>query len=199
MGSSYLIHLGDLRFTAALAGAVTVWLLAARSCRPACWWCVEYGAAMSAVTISKILYLGWGLQISALHFKAASGHAAGTAAVLPVVFYLLAIPFGRNNANFALAAGWIVSIAVALALVMQGEHTPSEAFAGWCLGVMASAATWLKLRQTEIAPSRSGMGAAFVLMALIATCLHTVPVGRWMNKTALVLSGEQRTHAWNDC
>jgi hypothetical protein len=199
MDASHLIHLGDLRLTAALAGAVTVWLLAARTFRPAFWWCVGYGSAVSAVAASKIMYLGWGLQIPALHFKAASGHAAGTAAVIPIVLYLLAMPLGRNNACFALAAGWLISIAVAFGLVAHGEHTLSEALAGWCLGMMASAGTWLNLRNKTILPSRRRMGAALALMAVIATSLQTVPVGRWMNKTALALSGEQRTHAWNDC
>lgn len=199
MDSSHLIFLGDLRMTAALAGGVTVWLLAARSYRPACRWCVGYGAAMGAVAASKIMYLGWGLQIPALHFKAASGHAAGTASVLPIVMYLVARKFGRNSANSALAGGWIISIAVALALVAHGEHTSSEALAGWCLGIMASAGTWRHLRHTMIQPSRSGTIAALTSIAVIAICLHSVPVGRWMSKTALALSGEQRTHAWNDC
>lgn len=199
MDSLQLIHLGDLRLTAALAGGVTVWLLSARCYRQACRWCVGYGAVVGTVAVSKIIYLAWGLQFHSLHFKAASGHAAGTAAVFPIVLYLLTMLLGRSNANFALAGGWIISATIAIALVAHREHTASEAFAGWCLGSMASATTWLNLRHTMISPSRRGIGAAIALMAVIATCLQTVPVGQWMNKTALALSGEQRTHAWNDC
>ena len=199
MNASYLIHLGDLRLTAALAGAVTVWLLAARCYRSACWWSVSYGGAVGAVAASKILYLGWGVQITAFHFKAASGHAAGTASVLPILFYLLALPLGRHSANGGLVAGWMISVAVALTLVAHGEHTLSEALAGCCLGMMASLLTWLNLPHTIIQPSRRGMAASLALMAVIAICLDAVPVGRWMNKTALALSGEQRIHAWDGC
>jgi hypothetical protein len=199
MDAYHLIHLGDLRLTAALAGAVTVWLLAAKCYRPAFWWCIGYGIAVGTVAASKIIYLGWGLHIPALHFKAASGHAAGTASVLPIVLYLLSMPLGRRNASYAMIAGWSLSVAVAFALVAHGEHTPSEALAGWSLGVMASAVAWLNLHHAKIVPSRKGIGAALVLMAVIVTCLQTVPVGRWMHKTALALSGEQRTHSWNEC
>jgi len=199
MYQSYLISLGDLRLTAALAGAVVVWLVAARAYRAACWWCVAYGGALGAVAASKILYLGWGLQIAAVQFKAASGHAAGTAAVLPIVLYLLAMPIVRSKANFALAAGWMISAAVAFALVAHDEHSSSEALAGWCLGMLASAVSWSRMRRKLILPSRGGVGAALAMMTVIASGMQVVPVGPLMSKTALALSGEHRTHAWNDC
>jgi membrane-associated phospholipid phosphatase len=198
MHQSFLIYLGDLRVTAALAGAVAVWLMVARHRRAAGWWCFSYCSAVAAVAASKIIYLGWGLQVAAIHFKAASGHAAGTAAVLPVVLYLLATSLFRGKENIALGVGWCISAAVVLSLVACREHTLSEALAGWCLGMVASTTTWWRMRRAVIQPSLRGIAAAVAIMAVIANGMQVVPIGRWITKTALALSGEQRTHSWSD-
>lgn len=199
MHQSFLIYLGDLRVTTALAGAAAGWLMTGRHYRTAGWWCLSYCSVVATVAASKIIYLGWGLQIPAIHFKAASGHAAGTASVLPIVLYLLAAPLIRGKENIALGVGWCVSAAVVFSLVAYGEHTPSEALAGWCLGMVASTTTWWRIRRTVIQPSFKGFAAALALIAVIANGVQLVPVGRWMTKTALTLSGEQRTHPWSDC
>jgi len=198
MHSADLIYLGDLRLTVGLACAVSAWLLAAHAYRLAAFWCLYAGGAFIAVAASKIIYMGWGLQSTIIEFKAASGHAAGAAAVLPVVFYLVAQSYGRKKDYICLLGGWLLSIAVAAALVLNDEHSASEAIAGWSLGALASACSYMKMRGTNIIASRYGFSAALATTFLIAACMQAAPVGWWMIKTALVLSGAQRVHAWND-
>jgi hypothetical protein len=198
MHSAYLIYLGDLRLTVSLAGAVSAWLLVAHGHRLAAYWCIAVGGAFIAVAASKIMYLGWGVQFSTLDFKAASGHAAGAAAVLPVVLYTMARCYGRIEEYIALTAGWLLSIAVACALVVNDEHSTSEALAGWSAGAVASACTWIKMRGAITTASRRAAGAALATTILLAACMQVVPVGWWMIKTTLVLSGAQRVHGWND-
>lgn len=194
-----LIHLGDLRLTIALTGAVTVWLFAAYSSRSAAFWCIAAGSALGIVGASKIMYLGWGVQSASLDFKAASGHAVGAAAVLPVALYLLAMSFGRRQQAIGLLAGCVTSIAVAVSLVIHGEHTVSEALAGWCVGSVASGVTWLHLRHKVMRPSPQGICAAVAVGLIAATCMPAVPAGWWMIKTALALSGERTVHPWGEC
>jgi hypothetical protein len=199
MSPVHLIHLGDLHLTVSLAGAVFAWLMIARSYRLACWWCVLFCCSVSTVAASKILYLAWGIRIDAVDFKAASGHAAGAAAVWPIVLYLLASGLGRTRRDMAFSTGVFVSIVVAAVLVTNGEHTASEAIAGWCFGMMASGMAWSKMRGTIIRPSFQLFGAAFASTVIIATCMQWAPMGWWMIKIARMVSGEQRTHAWGDC
>lgn len=198
MHSAYLIYLGDLRFTVSLAGAVSAWLLVAHAYRLAAYWCMAVGGAFIAVAASKIMYLGWGVQFSLVDFKAASGHAAGAAAVLPVALYIMARCYGRTEEYIALTTGWLLSIAVACALVVNDEHSTSEALAGWSAGAAASACTWIKMRGAITPASRRAFGAALGTTILLAACMQVAPVGWWMIKTTLVLSGAQRVHGWND-
>jgi hypothetical protein len=198
MQSAYLIYLGDLRFTVALAGAVTAWLLVGRAYRLAAYWFLAAGSAFMIVAASKIIYLGWGVQFTLIEFKAASDHASGAAAVLPVVLYLVADCHGRIKGYIALFGGWLLSIAVACALVMNDEHSASEAFAGWSAGALASTCSWIKMRAAVIPASTRGVGAALATTILITISMQVVPVGWWMIKTTLLLSGAQRVHGWND-
>jgi hypothetical protein len=198
MHSAYLIYLGDLRFTVALAGAAIAWLIVARAYRLAAYWFIAAGGALMIVATSKIIYLGWGVHFAPIDFKAASGHAAGAAAVLPIVLYLVASCYGRTEEHVALFGGWLISIAVACALVMNDEHSASEALAGWSVGALASACTWLKMREANIPVSIEGVGAALATTILLSACMQVVPLGWWMIKTTLLLSGAQRVHGWND-
>ena len=198
MDSAIVMYLGDVRLTIALAGGVTVWLLAAHAFRLACYWCIAVGSVFGAVAASKIIYMGWGLQLTSVEFKAVSGHAAGAAAVLPIVLSVLATSDKRHNGSIALLAGWVLGVAVAFALVNNGEHTPAEAFAGWCIGALASGSTSKKLCATQIHPSTLRIGAVLVTTILLAACMQAVPLGWWMIKAALALSGQHRIHTWNE-
>ena len=199
MDSASLMHLGDVRLTMALGGAVTVWLVIARAYKTALWWGIAVAATFGVVATSKIVYLAWGLQSTFFDFKAASGHAAGAAAALPVSLHLIAGSHRRGLQNSAFLAGALISGAVAFLLVHHGEHTVSEAIAGWCIGASASISTWIKLRGMRLHHSPEAASAAFMFTIVIATCVQTMPVGWWLVRTALMLSGAAHLHRWEDC
>lgn len=155
-----LLHLGDLEYSLPLAAAVLAWLLAARAWRPAVAWMVLYGGALGLVGASKIAYLGWGGDISALGFKAISGHATGVTAVYPLAAYLLCRAAGRGPGLAAGGAGVVLGALVALELVRHGEHTVAEATIGWLLGAAVSIATLYRLERSEgVSGSASVAGA----------------------------------------
>jgi hypothetical protein len=199
MDATSLIYLGDLRVTVALAGGVTICLVMARAYRAALWWSFTVAATFGAVAASKIFYLGWGLHSTVIDFKAASGHAAGAAAVLPIVFFIASALFNRGPQTSGLLAGWTVSCAVTFMLVHHGEHTASEALAGWCVGTCASAIAWRKLRCRGIHLSIQSCVTALIAIVVLAICVQNIPVGWWLVRTALMLSGATRLYSWEDC
>lgn len=194
-----LLHLGDLELTMPLAAAGGAWLLAARAWRAAAAWTVLYGGTIALVGGSKIAYLGWGTDIALLGFKAFSGHAAGVAAVYPVLGYLLCRPAGRGLALAAAGAGLVLGLAVAVVLVRQGEHTVAEAAAGWLLGAAASTGT---VHQADTRGSGTGLASAASALAVFvvaAALMQSAHVGYWMIRLALALSGNAQPFSWDTC
>jgi hypothetical protein len=155
-----LFHLGDLEYSLPLAAAVLTWLLAARAWRAAVAWAVLYAGALGLVGASKIAYLGWGLDIAALGFKAVSGHATGVTAVYPLAAYLLCRVVGRGLARAGACAGLGLGAVVTVGLVILGEHTVAEAASGWLLGACASIATLYQLEQPGRARRAGSIGNA---------------------------------------
>lgn len=194
-----IIHLGDLRLQLALACAIAAWLCAGRAWRAAAWWVTLVFTGFGLVAAAKIGYLGWGVQLRAVNYKAASGHAAAATAVWPMFFCLVLRPWGKRYAVMGLGAGLALGAVVAAALVVGGEHAVSEALAGWGIGALVSAAAWITLRDTSTETGSRAVVMAVTVLLVTAWCLRAVPVGWWMIKTALVLSGELRPHQWNDC
>jgi hypothetical protein len=194
-----LMHLGDLTLTLSAAAAVTAWLLAARAWRSAIWWSVLYALAIGLVGASKIAFLGWGAGVPALGFKAISGHATGAAAVFPIVFYLLAHNFGTYARHTAVAAGLGLGAAVAVMLVLGGQHSASEAAAGWATGALVSLGSVRFARHIPASPPVRGLACATLAFALAAWFMQLVPVNYWMVKAALALSGSDRLHPWDSC
>lgn len=193
------IQFGDLRFTISLVGAVWIYLIAQHAVRSAYFWAVAAAAVFGIVALSKILHLAWGLEVHSLAFKALSGHAAGAALAPPVALYLIAAPAGRRYQYAAITTGWFFSTATAYALVVYGEHTASEALAGWLLGVLGSAAVAINMNRTYANYSLPGLGLAVCGMVTIATVMHAAPVGWWLVKAAQTLSGaeaDDRRRRW---
>lgn len=206
-----LLHLGDLELTLPLAAAAGAWLLAARAWRGAIAWALLYAGAMALVGGSKVAYLGWGLDIAVLDFKAFSGHAAGVTAVYPVLAYLLCRPAGRGLALTAAGAGLGLGLAMTVALVRQDEHAVAEAATGWLLGAGASVGTLYQAEHQaghqagqQAGPHGIAAGLAPAVCAVAvfvtsASLMQSAHVGYWMIRLALALSGNTQPYSWDTC
>jgi hypothetical protein len=199
MSWSQLLHLGDLTLTVPAAGAVAAWLLAARAWRAALGWCLVFGLALALVAATKIAFLGWATRLPALDYKAVSGHAASFTTVFPTLVFLLLRPCGTALRLTGTAATLALGTLVAAALVHAGEHTAAEAIAGWLIG--AGATVCAIHLAGDVAPPPAGK--AFLLCAAacigIAWMLRRAPLGYWMIKVALALSGNTRPTPWDHC
>lgn len=192
-----IMHLGDISLTLPLAAALTAWLLACRAWRAALCWSALYAMAIVLVGASKIAFLGWGTAIPALGFQALSGHATGATAVFPTVLYMLAREHNQTLRRTAATAGLLLGALVTLMLVTGGQHTASEACAGWAIGAAASMATIRCVARSPAAPTTdSPLFAAFAFAGAI-WLIKWAPLGYWMARAALALSGNDRLHSWH--
>ncbi len=187
-----LIRLGDAGFTFPAAAAMVAWLLASRAWRMAFWWGLLFAAAITLVAASKIAFMGWGNGWQALCFKALSGHAAGAAAVLPMLLYLLLQRAGPALRAAGVATGLALAALVAAALVAGDEHSLAEALAGWCAGAGASlGALLLAGAQPPLRAPAAVLAFALVFVAG-AWLMQWMNLGWWMIKAARLLSGNEQ-------
>jgi hypothetical protein len=137
--------------------------------------------------------------LPALDYKAVSGHAASFTTVFPTLVFLLLRPCAMSLRLTATAATVAMGALVAAALVHAGEHTAAEAIAGWLIGAGATVCA-VRVAGNAAAPPA---GKAALLCALacigIAWLLHRAPLGYWMVKVALALSGNTRPTPWDHC
>ncbi|MES2150734.1 MAG: phosphatase PAP2 family protein [Pseudomonadota bacterium] len=191
-----LVHLGDLTLTVPAAIGISAWFAATRAWRMALWWSGLFMLGIGLVGASKIAFLVWGLGIAPVGYKAASGHAAGAMAVLPVLFYLLlqGLPRARQLAG---SIGVALGLLVALALVLENEHTLAEALAGCALGATASLGILHLTRDSHLQRPASAW-LCFATAALGAAILtRSAPTAYWMIRLAQLVSGNTRFY-WFD-
>jgi hypothetical protein len=199
MSWTAIFHLGDLALTLPAACAIAVWLLAGGNRRTAALWSLAFGIAIALVAASKIAFLGWAAGMPALQFKALSGHATGFAVVCPVLFRLFARRGGVALRTAATVAGMGLSMVVTAALVLDGQHTLAEAAGGWLVGSAAALAA-LETIDAAMPPIRgTALPASLLAFALCAWIIGVLPVGYWMVRMALVLSGNTAPTPWERC
>jgi hypothetical protein len=199
MSWTLILHLGDLALTLSAASAIAVWLLAGRNWHAAAGWSLAFGLAVGLVAVSKIAFLGWATGMPALQFKALSGHAAGFTAACPTLCRLLVRRRRACLRTAATVTGFVLGLAVATALVADGQHTPAEAAGGWFVGATAALAS-IRLLDSARPPAFGGaLAASLLAFALCAWVIGVMPVGYWMIRVALALSGNAAPHPWELC
>jgi hypothetical protein len=194
------MHIIDIGHTAVMvpaAGAIAAWLLAARAWKQALWWCLIFAAGLGLVALSKIGFLGWGLELPEIGFKALSGHAWRATAVVPVLFFVVlqGAPVRWRTAGVAL--GVLLSIGIAALLVRFRFHTVSEVVASSILGVSAGF-VFMRLATVLPAPRVSAWAAPASLLAFLVICgLKPSSASHRLVDVALFLSGRDQPYRWS--
>ncbi|MFP5394261.1 MAG: hypothetical protein ACLGI6_22435 [Gammaproteobacteria bacterium] len=213
------MHLGDLGFTVPLAAAIAAALLAAGAHRFALTWSAAFCLAMLAVGVNKIGFMTWGVGVSGVSFRAASGHAAGASAIFPLLFYLCgqlvrqrvgpaplqqtgarareSQPAGPPSCHAELAAGVGVGAVVAAILVLCNEHSPAEALAGCAIGAGASLFCIVRAQPVRLAPAHLRASALCFVLTFVAAAwlMQFLPIAGWMIAAARLLAGVHDLHA----
>lgn len=177
------------------AVAIMAYLFTARAWRMAWWWCMLFGLGISLVAITKIAFLGWGSGIRSIDFKAFSGHATSTTAIIPVIFYL----FLKNSPSVlrisGILLGILLGVLMSTLLVVLHEHSASEAAAGCVLGGIISL-SFIKLSTTLSSRTNTWLIPFSALAFFTVWYLQPPSIEYWMERVALYLSGHERPYNW---
>lgn len=101
-------------------------------------WLFIFGITGLIISISKLLFLGWGIGSATYNFTGFSGHTTMSATVWPVLLWLLSGGYHRNVHRVMIAIGFIIPVMVGISRVILGAHSQSEVITGLILGFAAS-------------------------------------------------------------
>lgn len=190
-----ITHLGSFMVMTAAAAIIVAWLLFNRKWRLMVGWCMLYVGGMTLVVASKIAFIGWGIGYQPWSFTGFSGHAMRVAAVMPVLFYLVASSFKLNVQRVFTLLGWLFAAIIAFSRIVVHAHSVSEAITGYMVGAVGSALFihWLARDQTA-SRFNSWIAASSLLVLLSSPDLPIVPTQSWIIEASLLLSGHDRPY-----
>jgi hypothetical protein len=191
-----VIDVGHTAVMVPAAGAIAAWLASARAWKQALWWCLIFAAGLGLVALSKIGFLGWGLEVPAIGFKALSGHAWRATAVIPVLFFVVLQEAPLRWRRAGVAIGMLLSMGIGVLLVMFSFHTVSEVVASTVLGI-ATGLVFMRLAATQPAPRTGAWAAPAGLLAFVVICgLKPALINHHLVDVALFLSGRDQPYRW---
>lgn len=174
--------------------AVAVWLSYSASRRLALLWLAVVVAAYGAVTVSKLLFKGWGHGLEALNIAVFSGHAMNACLVTPVLLSLLARqwhPLLRwPAAGLALLGGWYFSVTVVAPYV----HPLPEAIAGALIGGLGSMSFLALAERSDIRPLPARAVAMGLTVIAVCASLPKYTAEGLLNHFAITLSGAEEPY-----
>lgn len=192
----HVIDVGHTAVMVPVAGAIAAWLILGRAWKLAACWCLVFAAGLGIVAASKIAYLGWGLELPAIGFKALSGHAWRAMAVLPVLFFLMlqhAYPRWRMH---GLLFGVALGLALDGLLVVFRFHTVSEVVASSVLGIGA-VLVFLHAASRLPGPVVQSWAVPVALMSfLLIHSLKPSSINPKLVDVALFFSGRDAPFSW---
>lgn len=101
-------------------------------------WLITLVISGFAVSISKLLFLAWGIGSSTLNFTGFSGHTTMSATLWPVMFWLISQRFSPDRRRLMIAVGYFIAIMVGISRLALHAHSVSEVISGLILGSLCS-------------------------------------------------------------
>ena len=134
-----LTRLGEAQIALPSAAVTAAALMVRRDSRQlALRWLVFLACAITLTTLTKVAFIGWGVQSVSLDFTGISGHTMFSSAIYPVLMLVFMGGARRDNYRLPLALGYGLALLVGLSRLAVGAHSPSEVLAGWFVGGAAS-------------------------------------------------------------
>lgn len=192
-----MIDVGHTSVMVPAAVAITIWLVTERAWRMALWWSLFFMIGIFLVAASKVAFLGWGVGIRSLDFKALSGHAMRTTAVMPVLFYLLLQRSSSLVRITGVLFGIVLGIIMGISLVALNFHSASESVAGCILGGFISLG-FIWMLGTSPVPDWNYWLIPFSLITLLVVWyVKPSSIVHWIVNIALYLSGHDEPYNWS--
>ncbi|MEB5972590.1 phosphatase PAP2 family protein [Pantoea dispersa] len=146
-----LTYFGDSMLlipTAVIIALVLPWKSDNR--RTVWYWLLAFGLAGLLVSISKIMFLGFGIGSARYNFTGFSGHSAMSATLWPVMMWLISGRWPTFWRAVTIGIGYLIPLMVGLSRLVIHAHSVSEVLAGLMLGFTLSSAFLLSQRRTAL-------------------------------------------------
>lgn len=192
-----IVHLGDTVVMIPAAAAIIAWLITARAWRMALWWCLLFTIGLSLVVASKIAFIGWGIGIPSIDFKALSGHAMLTTAISPVVIYLILQRSRRILRTAGILMGIVFGLLMCVLLVMGNYHSISETVAGFAIGAIVSLSFIFHSDNLPTISPNVWLALFSLLGALAVWYVAPTSMGYLIENAARYLSGYESQRNWD--
>ncbi|MGV8916282.1 MAG: hypothetical protein ACOH2R_00515 [Pseudomonas sp.] len=196
MGLAQITAYGGITVMLPAAVVIGVWLWHSGNRRGSLLWAVTLLSVYSIVTVSKIMFKGWGIGLESLNIAVISGHAMNTCLVLTVTLSLLARQIKHSLRWPAAALGLLLSWLFAVNCVAPFIHPLEEAIAGAVLGSTAACVFLYCLEETAERVKIPGLALVLGLMFMafnMTTPKYTAE--HFLNNVAIAISGAQRAHS----
>ncbi len=132
------------------------------------YWLLAFGLAGLLVSLSKILFLGFGIGSARFNFTGFSGHSAMSATLWPVMLWLVSGRWPNPLRLLAIGVGYFIPLMVGFSRLVIHAHSASEVATGLLLGFTLSSAFLLSQRRTALKGfSWPQVGAAFLVPLLL--------------------------------
>ena len=188
------IYLGDISIMVPAAAAIAAWFSAARAWRLVLLWAILFLTGVCVVSLSKMAFAGWGIGIPVIGFKAISGHAMLTSAVVPVLFHLASQRRAEAIRKTALALSVVICVLMGFLLAVFDFHSIPEIATGWTVGVAVSAGFLRATASQPLHPTNRWMLMCGVVTFVLVWYAKPGMLEHWMMALAMYIAGPGRQY-----
>jgi len=157
------------------------------------YWLLAFGLAGLLVSLSKILFLGFGIGSARFNFTGFSGHSAMSATLWPVMLWLVSGRWPTLLRLLAIGVGYLIPLMVGFSRLVMHAHSASEVATGLLLGFTLSSAFLLSQRRTALKGfSWPQVGAAFLVPLLLIGHGRVATTQQFLERFSADLAGLEK-------
>jgi len=183
-------RLGEAQILLPLALAGMLWLFVVGEQRAMV---LRWGSALAAATLltlaSKVAFFGWGIGSAEWDFTCFSGHAMFSAAVLPVLCWVVGLRLGRAGQQMLLLLGLLLAGAIGYSRLEVHAHSVSEVVSGFVLGASVSAFALYGVDSVRKGPPLYVPLGLLICLAFSPTHAPAARAHDWVLQLSVKLSG----------
>lgn len=163
------------------------------------YWLLAFGLAGLLVSISKILFLGFGIGSARFNFTGFSGHSAMSATLWPVMMWLVSGRWSTLWRLLTIGIGYFIPLMVGFSRLVIHAHSLSEVLAGLMLGFTLSSAFLLSQRDTALKGfSLLQIGIAFLVPLLLMSHGRVATTQQFLERFSADLAGLEKPYTRAD-
>ncbi|ERK07453.1 hypothetical protein L579_2382 [Pantoea sp. AS-PWVM4] len=163
------------------------------------YWLLAFGLAGLLVSISKIMFLGFGIGSARFNFTGFSGHSAMSATLWPVMMWLVSGRWSGFWRLCTIGVGYLIPMMVGFSRLVIHAHSLSEVLAGLMLGFTLSSAFLLSQRDTALKGfSLPQMGIAFLVPLLLMSHGRVATTQQFLERFSADLAGLEKPYTRAD-